>query len=74
MDNITTTFEDLEHVYQFAKWQDLDEIRFEFIMSALFPDIYQNALFPDIYQNIKEEMMRQHALGFAEGRKSIEEA
>ena len=65
MDNITTTFEDLEHVYQFAKWQDLDEIRFEFIMSALFPDIYQN---------IKEEMMRQHALGFAEGRKSIEEA
>ena len=64
MDNITTTFEDLEHVYQFAKWQDLDEIRFEFIMSALFPDIYQN---------IKEEMMRQHALGFAEGCKSIEE-
>lgn len=65
MDNITTTFKDLENVYQFAKWHDLDEIRFEFIMSALFPDIYQN---------IKEEMMRQHALGFAEGRKSIEEA
>ena len=64
MDNITTTFEDLEHVYQFAKQRDLDEIRFEFIMSALFPDIYQN---------IKEEMMRQHALGFVEGRKSIEE-
>ena len=64
MDNITTTFEDLEHVYQLAKRQNLDEIRFEFIMSALFPDIYQN---------IKEEMMRQHALGFAEGRKSIEE-
>ena len=64
MDNITTTFEDLEHVYQFAKGRDLDEIRFEFIMSALFPDIYQN---------IKKEMMRQHALGFAEGRKSIEE-
>ena len=65
MDNITTTFENLERVYQFAKLQDLDELRFEFIMSALFPDIYQN---------IKEEMMRQHALGFAEGRKSIEEA
>lgn len=65
MDNITTTFKDLENVYQFAKQRDLDEIRFEFIMSALFPDIYQN---------IKEEMMRQHALGFAEGRKSIEEA
>ena len=65
MDNITTTFEDLEHVYQFAKWQDLDEIKFEFIMSALFPDIYQN---------IKEEMMRQQTVGFAEGRKSIEEA
>ena len=64
MNNITTTFEDLENVYQFAKQRDLDEIRFEFIMSALFPDIYQN---------IKEEMMRQHALGFAEGRKSIEE-
>ena len=64
MDNITTTFEDLEHVYQLAKKRNLDEIRFEFIISALFPDIYQN---------IKEEMMRQHALGFAEGRKSIEE-
>jgi hypothetical protein len=65
MDNITTSFEDLEHVYQLAKRRNLDEIRFEFIMSALFPDIYQN---------IKKEMMRQHALGFAEGRKSIEEA
>lgn len=65
MDNITTTFENLEHVYQLAKSLDLEELRFEFIMSALFPDIYQN---------IKEEMMRQHALGFAEGRKSIEEA
>ena len=65
MDNITTSFEDLEHVYQLAKRRNLDEIRFEFIMSALFPDIYKN---------IKEEMMRQHALGFAEGRKSIEEA
>ena len=65
MDNITTSFKDLENVYQLAKRRNLDEIRFEFIMSALFPDIYQN---------IKEEMMRQHALGFAEGRKSIEEA
>ena len=64
MDNITTTFEDLEHVYQLAKRRNLDEVRFEFIMSALFPDIYQN---------IKKEMMRQHALGFAEGQKSNEE-
>jgi hypothetical protein len=64
MDNITTSFEDLEHVYQLAKKRNLDEIRFEFIMSALFPDIYQN---------IKEEMMHQHALGFAEGQKSKEQ-
>ena len=64
MDNITTTFKSLEKIYQIAKEKDMDEIRFEFIIGSLFPDIYQN---------IKKEMMRQHALGFAEGRKSIEE-
>lgn len=64
MDNITTTFKSLEKIYQIAKEKDMDEIRFEFIIGSLFPDIYQN---------IKEEMMHQHALGFAEGRKSIEE-
>lgn len=58
MDNIVTTFTELENVYQFAKEKHLEEIRFEFIMSALFPNIYDN---------IKKEMFKQHALGYAEG-------
>lgn len=62
MDNITTSFETLDKVYNFVKERELKEIRFEFIISALFPEIYEN---------IQEEMRKQHALGFIEGQNSI---
>lgn len=62
MDNITTSFEILDKVYNFVKERELKEIRFEFIISALFPEIYKN---------IQEEMRKQHALGFIEGQNSI---
>ena len=63
MDKITVPFEDFEHLYKIAKKGKLKELRFELVVGSLFPDIMDN---------IKEEMKRQHALGFAEGLKSTE--
>ena len=64
MDNIVVSFEEYENLYNLAKRGKLKELRFELVMSALFPSVYDN---------IKEEMMRQHTLGYAEGVKSAQE-
>ena len=64
MDNIVVSFEKFEHLYNLAKDGNLKQLRFELVMSALFPDILDN---------IKEEMSRQHTLGYIEGQKSIEQ-
>ena len=58
MEEITVSFEKLEHLYKLAKKGKLQNVRFELVMSALFPDVYDN---------IREEMARQHTLGYIEG-------
>ena len=63
MDNITVPFEDFERLYNVARKAKLKELRFELVVSSLFPDIMEN---------IKEEMRKQHALGYAEGLKENE--
>lgn len=63
MDNITVSFEDFEHLYNVVRKAKLKELRFELVVGSLFPDIMNN---------IKEEMRKQHALGFAEGQKQNE--
>ncbi len=60
MDKITVPFERFEHLYKTVKKAKLKELRFELVMSSLFPDIMDN---------IKEEMRRQYTLGYAEGLK-----
>ena len=62
MDNIVVSFERFEHLYNLAKDGNLKELRFELVMSALFPDVLDN---------IKEELSRQHTLGFIEGQQSV---
>ena len=64
MDNITTSFNKIKKLYKTSKDLQLKEIKFEFVMSLLFPEIYDN---------IKEEMRRQYTLGYAEGLKSVKE-
>lgn len=63
MDKITVPFEEFEHLYKIAKKGKLKELRFELVVGSLFPDIMDN---------IKEEMRRQHALGYTEGLKENE--
>lgn len=63
MDNITVPFEDFERLYNVVRKAKLKELRFELIVSSLFPDIMEN---------IKKEMRKQHALGYAEGLKENE--
>ena len=58
MENIVVKFKDFENLYNLAKKGGLEELRFELVMSALFPNIYDN---------IKEEMARQHTLGYIQG-------
>lgn len=58
MENITVSFEDFEYLYNLARISEVEELRFELVMSALFPNVYDN---------IKEEMARQHTLGYIEG-------
>ena len=63
MDKITVPFEEFEHLYKIAKKGKLKELRFELVVGSLFPNIMDN---------IKEEMRRQHALGYMEGLKENE--
>lgn len=60
MDKIVVPFETFEHLYKIAKKGKLKELRFELIMSSLFPHIMDN---------INEEMRRQYTKGYAEGLK-----
>ena len=64
MDNIVVSFEEFEQLYNVVRKAKLKELRFELVVGSLFPDVMNN---------IKEEMRRQHALGFAEGQKSNEQ-
>lgn len=64
MDNLITPFERLEQLYIFAKGKELDELQFEFVISALFPNVWTN---------VQEELRKQHALGYAEGLRSAAE-
>ena len=62
MDNIVVSFEEFEQLYNVVRKAKLKELRFELVVGSLFPDVMNN---------IKEEMRRQHALGFAEGQKEV---
>lgn len=63
MDNIVVSFEEFEQLYNVARKAKLKELRFELVVGSLFPDVMDN---------IKEEMRRQHALGYTEGLKENE--
>lgn len=63
MDNIVVSFEEFEQLYNVARKAKLKELRFELVVGSLFPDVMNN---------IKEEMRRQHALGYTEGLKENE--
>lgn len=61
MEQITVKYSKLKAMIKAlnkTKPKDDDDITFEFIIGSLFPDILDN---------IKKEMMRQHAMGYAEG-------
>lgn len=63
MDKITVEFRVLENIYKLLKKQGVTEVSFEFLIGSCFPHIMDN---------IKDEMKRQHAMGFAEGLKESE--
>ena len=63
MDNMVVSFEEFEQLYNVARKAKLKELRFELVVGSLFPDVMNN---------IKEEMRRQHALGYTEGLKENE--
>lgn len=54
----TVTFDKFKQFYKAVKQAKVKELSFEFIVGSLFPHITTN---------IKEELRRQHALGYAEG-------
>lgn len=63
MDKITVKYGMLKKIMKQLKqmnFKDNDEVSFEFLIGSCFPDVYNN---------IKEEMKRQHAMGYAEGLK-----
>lgn len=61
MDNITVKYEKIKKMIEVLDKVNTDnnaDIRFEFVVGSLFPKVLDN---------IKEEMRRQHALGYIEG-------
>lgn len=62
MNNIVTSKEQLKKLAKLVKHYKLEEVRFELVMSVLFPDVYEN---------IQTEMRKQYTLGYVEGQKSV---
>lgn len=61
MDTITVKYAKLKKIIDIleqSNTQSNDDVSFEFIVGSLFPNVLTN---------IKEEMRRQHALGYKEG-------
>ena len=54
----TITFDKFKQFYKATKQAKVKELSFEFIVGSLFPHVIDN---------IKEELRRQHALGYSEG-------
>ena len=60
MEQMTVKLETLERMVHMLKKQKINNVSFEFLVGSCFPHVMDN---------IKEEMKRQHALGFSEGLK-----
>lgn len=60
MDKITVDIKKLDAMMKVLHDTNTKEVSFEFLVGSCFPKILTN---------IKEEMKRQHALGYAEGLK-----
>lgn len=60
MDKITVDIEKLDTIMKVLHDTNTKEVSFEFLVGSCFPKILTN---------IKEEMKRQHAMGYAEGLK-----
>ncbi len=63
MDKITVDIKKLDAIMKVLHDTNTKEVSFEFLVGSCFPKILTN---------IKEEMKRQHAMGYAEGLKAKE--
>ena len=63
MNKLVVERKKIEKICKSLKERKVEEVSFEFLIGSCFP----HAL-----DNIKEEMRRQHALGYAEGIKENE--
>lgn len=60
MDKITVNIKKLDAIMKALHDTNTEEVGFEFLIASCFPHVLDN---------IKEEMRRQHAMGYAEGLK-----
>lgn len=58
MNKITVKVKKLDTILERLHEKDIEEVSFEFLVASCFPHILDN---------IKEEMRRQHAIGYIEG-------
>ncbi len=61
MDELTVKTEFLNKLLKELKKRDVEEVSFEFLIGSCFPTVMDN---------IKNEMRKQHAMGYAEGLRS----